>query len=46
MRARAPLFDDEPFELVGRPGEDGNSAEAWAVTPQGTVAMQVTATFR
>ncbi len=46
MRARAPLFDNEPFELVGRPGEDGKSAEAWAVTPQGTVAMQVTATFR
>ncbi|MFV0299123.1 MAG: MaoC family dehydratase N-terminal domain-containing protein [Hyphomicrobiaceae bacterium] len=45
MRARAPLFDNEPFELVGRPSEDGKGAEAWALTPSGTIAMQVRVTF-
>ncbi|MBS0241215.1 MAG: MaoC family dehydratase N-terminal domain-containing protein [Proteobacteria bacterium] len=45
MRARAPLFENDPFELVGRPTADGKGAEAWALTPQGTIAMQVTATF-
>lgn len=45
MRARAPLFDTAPFDLVGRPSEDGNACEAWALTPAGTVAMQATATF-
>ena len=45
MRARAPLFDDAPFELVGRPTEGGRACEAWAVTPGGTIAMQATATF-
>ena len=45
MRARAPLFDDAPFDLVGRPTEGGKACEAWAVTPGGTIAMQATATF-
>lgn len=43
MRARAPLFNGRSFQLVGRPTEGG--AEVWAVTPDGTVAMQATATF-
>lgn len=45
MRARAPLFDTDPFDLVGRPSEDGKGCEVWAVTPSGTIAMQATATF-
>jgi 3-methylfumaryl-CoA hydratase len=45
MRARAPLFDTAPFELVGRPTENGSACEVWAVTPSGTIAMQATATF-
>ncbi|MEZ5817494.1 MAG: MaoC family dehydratase N-terminal domain-containing protein [Hyphomicrobiaceae bacterium] len=45
MRARAPLFEDDPFELVGRPSEGGKGAEVWALTPAGTIAMQATATF-
>ena len=45
MRARAPLFADHPFELVGRPIEDGRAAEVWAVAPNGTIAMQARATF-
>jgi len=45
MRARAPLFDTAPFAVVGRPvGDDG--AELWAVTPDGTIAMQVKATLQ
>jgi len=38
-QARAPLFDTAPFELRGRPKADGKSAELWAVTPEGTIAM-------
>jgi 3-methylfumaryl-CoA hydratase len=45
MRARAPLFDDAPFVLAGRPTEDGKGSEVWAVTPAGTIAMQARATF-
>ncbi|MDX2158478.1 MAG: MaoC family dehydratase N-terminal domain-containing protein [Hyphomicrobiaceae bacterium] len=45
MRARAPLFETEPFDLVGRPSTDGRGAEAWALTPSGTIAMQATVTF-
>jgi 3-methylfumaryl-CoA hydratase len=45
MRARAPLFDTAPFSLVGRPGADGKSAEVWALTPDGTIAMQATASL-
>ena len=45
MRARAPLFEGTPFDLVGRPTEGGKACEAWAVTPSGTIAMQATATF-
>jgi 3-methylfumaryl-CoA hydratase len=36
-QARAPLFDNAPFELRGRPTAGG--CELWAVTPEGTVAM-------
>jgi 3-methylfumaryl-CoA hydratase len=43
LRARAPLFDTAPFELVGRSAEGGAVAEAWAVTPAGTIAMQASA---
>jgi 3-methylfumaryl-CoA hydratase len=45
MRARAPLFEGAPFELVGRPTEAARACEVWAVTPAGTVAMQATATL-
>ena len=45
MRARAPLFEPEPFTIVGRPTEGGKACEVWAMTPAGTIAMQATATF-
>jgi 3-methylfumaryl-CoA hydratase len=46
MRARAPLFDTAPFDLVGRPTQDGTACEVWAVTPGGTIAIAARATFR
>jgi 3-methylfumaryl-CoA hydratase len=45
VRARAPLFDTAPFGVVGRPTPDGNGAELWTVTPQGTIAAQAMATL-
>jgi len=45
MRARAPLFEPDPFTLVGRPTEGGKACEVWAMTPHGTIAMQATATL-
>jgi 3-methylfumaryl-CoA hydratase len=45
VRARAPLFDTAPFNVVGRPTADGNGAELWTVTPKGTIAAQATATL-
>ena len=38
-QARAPLFDTAPFELRGRPSADGRTADLWAVTPEGTIAV-------
>lgn len=45
VRARAPLFDDAPFQVIGRPTADGNGAELWTVTPMGTIAAQASATL-
>ena len=45
VRARAPLFDTAPFDVIGRPTADGNGAELWTVTPKGTIAAQATATL-
>ena len=45
VRARAPLFDTAPFDVVGRPTADGKGAELWTVTPKGTIAAQATATL-
>jgi 3-methylfumaryl-CoA hydratase len=42
-QARAPLFENAPFELRGRPTPDG--CELWAVTPEGTVAMSAQVSF-
>lgn len=45
MRARAPLFVEDPVTLVGQPSADGRGCEVWAMTPAGTIAMQATATL-
>jgi 3-methylfumaryl-CoA hydratase len=42
MRARAPLFDDGPFTLLGR--LNGDDAELYAVSARGGIAMQAKAT--
>ncbi len=39
FRALAPLFDTAPFAVEGRPGSGGQSAEVWAKTPDGALAM-------
>jgi 3-methylfumaryl-CoA hydratase len=43
IRARAPLFCDQPLQLVGGPTDAG--ASAWAATPAGTIGMSAEATF-
>ncbi len=43
QRARAPLFDTAPFSVGGRQVEEG--AEVWAITPEGTIAMQAEVGF-
>ena len=45
MRAKAPLFDNAPVELAGRPAADGRGAELWTVTPQGGIATEVGVAF-
>ena len=45
MRARAPLFVNQPIDLVGRPGREDDCREVWALTPQGGIAMSATAWF-
>jgi 3-methylfumaryl-CoA hydratase len=45
MRAKAPLFDTGPITLVGRPEADGKTCSLWSLTPEGTIAMNASATF-
>jgi len=44
FRAIAPLFDDAPFVLRGKPDSDG-VLELWAETPRGRLAMTASAIF-
>ena len=45
MRAKAPLYANEPFRIAGRPREEAKSCDPWAITPQNTVAMEAVASF-
>ena len=45
MRAKAPLFDNAPVGLAGRPHADGNGADLWTVTPEGGIATEVGVAF-
>ena len=45
MRAKAPLFDNAPVGLAGRPTADGRGAELWTVTPDGGIATEVGVAF-
>jgi 3-methylfumaryl-CoA hydratase len=44
-RGVSPLFDTAPFHVCGQPAADGRSAEVWAETPQGALAMTAKAEF-
>ena len=44
FRALAPLFDTAPFDVCGRPEDDGRVA-LWAQGPDGAPAMRATATL-
>ena len=44
-RGVSPLFDTVPFRVCGQPAADGRSAELWAETPEGTLAMTARAEF-
>ncbi|RED48521.1 FAS1-like dehydratase domain-containing protein [Aestuariispira insulae] len=44
FRATAPLFDNAPFQVAGK--LDGDQAQLWAITPEGGLAMEATATLR
>ena len=44
-RAVSPLFDSEPFQVCGEHSSDGRSAELWAETPDGALAMTGRAEF-
>jgi 3-methylfumaryl-CoA hydratase len=46
FRALRPLFDTDPFDVCGRPGADGASAELWTRDHEGAVTMQASATWR
>lgn len=44
-RAVSPLFDTRTFTLNGKSEDDGDTSRLWAETPEGSLAMDVTATF-
>lgn len=46
MRARSPLFANQPFALLGEPSADGASCRLWAANEAGELAMEISATFR
>jgi len=46
FRAVAPLFDVAPFELCGRPEDDGVRVSLWAQGSDGALAMRAAATLR
>ncbi|NQV55162.1 MAG: MaoC family dehydratase N-terminal domain-containing protein [Rhodospirillales bacterium] len=45
MQARAPIYADQPFTLMGEPSADGASCQLWAVNKDGMIAMKASADF-
>lgn len=43
FQARAPLFDNAPFTVAGKPTDDGCSL--WSTTPSGSFSARATAVF-
>lgn len=46
MKASAPLFAHQDIRLVGKLVDEGSACELFALTPQGSVAMQAEAQFK
>lgn len=45
FRSMAALYDTASFDVVGNPSEDGNSCRLLALAPDGSAAMEASATF-
>ena len=45
MQARAPIYVNQPFTLMGEPAEDGSSVELCALNVEGIIAMKANAEF-
>jgi 3-methylfumaryl-CoA hydratase len=45
FRAVAPLFDVAPFDVCGRPDDDGSAVSLWAQGADGALAMRASATL-
>ena len=45
FRAVKPIFDITPFQVCGRPEEDGKTIRLWAQHTDGSLAMDATATI-
>ena len=45
MRAKGPLFANQPITLAGQPSEDHQSCQLWAVDHHGNLAMEIIANF-
>ena len=45
FRGVTPLFANAPFQVCGRSGGDGTSVALWAQRPDGTLAMEATASL-
>jgi 3-methylfumaryl-CoA hydratase len=45
FRASRPLFDIAPFDVCGKPDQDGKILSLWAQGEDGAIAMQATATL-
>jgi 3-methylfumaryl-CoA hydratase len=45
FRALKPLFDNAPFMVSGRMEDDNNTAQLWATTPDGFLAMDAKVTL-
>jgi 3-methylfumaryl-CoA hydratase len=45
MKAKSPLYADQPIKLMGEPGNDGKSCDLWAVNHEGIISTEASATF-
>jgi len=45
MRAKGPLFANQPITLAGRPSDDHQSCQLWALDHLGNLAMEIVVNF-